>query len=64
MSRVYTNGPEDLGSIPDQVIPKTQKIVLDATLLNTQHYEVKIKGKWSNPVNGVALSPTPQHSSY
>ena len=26
-------------------IPKTQKMVLDATLLNTQHYKVKIKGK-------------------
>ena len=27
------------------VIPKTQKMVLDATLLNTQHYKVRIKGK-------------------
>ena len=27
-----------LGSIPDQFIPKTQKMVLDATLLNAQHY--------------------------
>ena len=26
-------------------IPKTQKMVLDATLLNTQHYKVRIKGK-------------------
>ena len=24
---------------------KTQKMVLDATLLNTQHYKVRIKGK-------------------
>ena len=31
--------------IPGQVIPKTQKMVLDATLLSTQHYKVKIKGK-------------------
>ena len=32
------------------VIPKTQKIVLDATLLNTQHYKVQIQGKveWSS----------------
>ena len=27
------------------VIPKTQKMVLDAALLNTQHYKVRIKGK-------------------
>ena len=26
-------------------IPKTQKMVLDAALLNTQHYKVRIKGK-------------------
>ena len=45
MSRVFANGPEDRGSIPGQVIPKTQKMVLDAALLNTQHYKVRIKGK-------------------
>ena len=42
LSRVFTNGP---GSIPGRVIPKTLKMVLDATLLNTQHYTVRIKGK-------------------
>ena len=45
MSRVFTNGPVDQGSIPGQVIPKTQKMVLDATLLSTQHCKVRIKGK-------------------
>ena len=45
MSRVFTNGLGDLGSIPDQVILKTQKMVLDATLLNAQHYKVQIKDK-------------------
>ena len=45
MVRVFTNGPGDLGLIPGRVIPKTQKMVLDATLLNTQHYKVRIKGK-------------------
>ena len=45
MSRVFANGPGDRGSIPGQVIPKVQKMVLDAALLNTQHYKVKIKGK-------------------
>ena len=36
--KVFANGPGDLGSIPGRVIPKTQKMVLDASLLNTQHY--------------------------
>ena len=43
--RVFANGPGDLGSIPGRVIPKTQKMVLDASLLNTQHYKEWIKGK-------------------
>ena len=43
--RVFANGPGDLGSIPGRVIPKTKKMVLDASLLNTQHYKVWIKGK-------------------
>ena len=42
--RVFANGLRDLGSIPGQVIPKTQKMVLVASLLNTQHYKVWIKG--------------------
>ena len=37
MSRVFTNGPGDQGSIPGQVIPKTKAMVLDVTLLSTQH---------------------------
>ena len=45
MVRVFANSPGDLGSIPGRVIPKTQKMVLDATLLNTQHYKVRIKDK-------------------
>ena len=31
----FANGPGDLGSIPGRVIPKTQKMVLEASLLNT-----------------------------
>ncbi len=38
------NGPRDWGSIPGWDIPKTQKMVPDATLLKTQHYKVRIKG--------------------
>ena len=36
VGRVFTNGPEDLGSIPGRVIPKTLKMVLDTSLLNSQ----------------------------
>ena len=42
---MFVNGPGDLGSIPYRVIPKTQKMLLDSSLLNTQHYKVRIKGK-------------------
>ena len=42
---MFVNGPGDQGSIPGRVIPKTQKMVLDAALLSTQHYKVRIKGK-------------------
>ena len=45
MSKVFANGPGDWGSIPGRVIPKTQKMILDTTLLNTQLYKVGIKGK-------------------
>ena len=45
MSRVFANGLGDQGSIPGRVIPKTQKMVLDGTLGNTQYYKVHIKGK-------------------
>ena len=42
--KVFANGPGDQGSIPGRVIPKNKEMVLDATLLNTQHYKVRIKG--------------------
>ena len=41
----FVNGPGVQGSIPGQVIPKTQKMVHDTSLLNTQHYKVRIKDK-------------------
>ena len=64
MSRVFANGLRDQGSIPSWVIPKTQKMVLDAALLNTQHCKIRIKGKVEQSKKGVAPSPTPQCSSY
>ena len=38
------------GSIPVRVIPMTSKMVLDAALLNTQQYKVRIKSKVEVPV--------------
>ena len=52
MSRVFNNGLGDQGSIPGRIIPKTQKMVLDAAL----HYKVRINGKveqsreWSSTI--------------
>ena len=61
MSRVFANGPGDQGSIPDRVIPKTQKMVLDDALYNTQNYKVRIKGKvelsreWSSALPNTSM---------
>ena len=64
VGRVFANGPGDLGSILGRVIPKTLKMVLDTSLLNTQQYKVRIKGKVEQSRKGVAPSPTPRCSSY
>ena len=51
---MFGDGSGDQGSIPGQVISKTEKNGTDVTLLNTQDYKVRIKGKgeqsrkWSN----------------
>ena len=42
MSSVFVDGAGDRGSTPGRDILKTQKMVLDATLLNTQHDKVRI----------------------
>ena len=54
MVREFANGSGDLDLILGQVIPNIQKMVLDVSLLNTQHYEVQIKCKWSNQEKEVA----------
>ena len=63
VGRVFANGPGDLGSIQGRVIPKTLKMVLDASLLNTQQYMVLSRVKWSTPGKGVVPSPTPWYCS-
>ena len=45
VGRVFASGPGDRGSIPAHIIPNTFKMVLHASLLNTQQYKVRIKGK-------------------
>ena len=62
MVRVFANGQGHLVSIRGRVMPKTQKMLFDASLLNTQHYKVRVK--WSNPGKGVTPSLTPWCSSY
>ena len=42
---VFVNGPGDRDSIPGRVKQKTQKMLLDISLLNTQHCKVRVKGK-------------------
>ena len=45
---MFANGPGDQGAIQGQVIPKTQKIVLDTALtLSIIRYGSRVK--WSNP---------------
>ena len=60
MSREFTNGPADWGSI--ESYQRLKKMIFDAALLNTQYYKVRVK--LSNPENGVAPSPTRRYSSY
>ena len=47
VDRVFANGLGDPGSITGRVIPKTLKMVLDTSLLNTQQYKVRTKVKQS-----------------
>ena len=46
VDRVFTKGLENQGLIAVWVTPKTLKTVLDTSLLTTQHYKVRIKGKF------------------
>ena len=45
VGRVFANGQGDMGSISGRIIPKTLKMVLDTSLLNTLQYKVCIKDK-------------------
>ena len=45
MVRVFANSTENRGSIPGRSHTKDSKMLLYASLLNTQHYKVRIKNK-------------------
>ena len=62
--RMFANGPGDRGSIFGRAIPKTQKVVLDTSLFNTQHYKVGIKSKVERSKERSTPSPIPRSSSY
>ena len=45
MVREFANGPEDWVLILGRVIPRTQKMLFNASLLNTHYNKVGIKSK-------------------
>ena len=61
---VFADDPGDLGSISGYVIPKTFKRLLDTSLLNTQQYKVRIKGKMEQSWERSSALPTPRCCSY
>ena len=64
MGREFANGPGGLGSIPGRVIPKTLKMVLDTSLLYTQQYKVRNKGKVEQSWEKSSALPTTRCCSY
>ena len=64
MVRVFINGPEELGSIPGRVIPKTQKCYLLLSCLTLSIIRYRPRVKWSNPGKGVEPFSAPWFSSY
>ena len=64
MGRVFANDQGDLGSIPGRVIPKTLKMVLDTSLLNTQQYKVRMSSKVEQSREKSSALPYPRCSSY
>ena len=62
MSRVFANSPGDRFQSQVESYQRLQKMVLDAALVNTRHYNVRVK--WISPGNEVAPSPTLRGCSY
>ena len=53
--RIHQRSQETMVQSQVESYQRLKKIVLDFSLLNTQHYKVWIKGKWSNPEKGVGV---------
>ena len=64
LARAFANGLGDRGSIPGQVIPKTQKWYLISPCLTLGIIRYVSRVKWSNPRKGVVPFPTPRCTSY
>ena len=64
MSRVFANGPGNMGSISGRVKPKIQKWYLMPRCLTFSITRLESRVKCSIPGKGVAPSPTPWCSSY
>ena len=45
VGRVFDNSLGERGSIPGRVIPITQKMILDTSLVKIQYYKVRNNGK-------------------
>ena len=45
MDIMFFNGLGDRRSLPLRIIPQEEKIIIDTSLLNSQHYKVRIKRK-------------------
>ena len=58
--REFANSPRQWCSISGGVKPKTQKMVIDTSLIYIQHNKVWIKSKWSLPERGVVTTITPR----
>ena len=60
---MFVNSLGDWRSISGRVVPKTQKMILDNSLLNTKHHKVKIQGKVEDSKEKkVTPTPPPQCS--
>ena len=62
--RVFANGLGDLGSVPRQVMPKTQKLYLVRPWLTLSIKRYVSWVKWGNQVKEVSTVFTPRGSSY
>ena len=62
MSRLFANGPGELGSIESHQRLKKWYLMPPSFSLTIIRWGSRVK--WSNPANRVAPSPTPQCSSY